>query len=113
MGFETFAALLITGALGVGGMFGTFLMFILKGIKSNQESIASWARKETAEIQKMIRASDDRRLNELNDIRKWVRHWQRDFAIEVIELAKVIGPPGQDIVNSIQKSLKDLDNKEF
>lgn len=113
MDFETFAALLITGALGVGGMFGTFLMFILKGIKTNQESIATWARKETAEIQKMIRSSDDRRQEELKDIRRWVRHWHRDFAIEVIELAKAIGPAGKDIAASIEKSIIQLDDKEF
>lgn len=113
MDWPVFAELLIIGATGVGALIAGFLFFILKGISNKQNTqhnlsnkIWSWARSAVGGLKQDIVADRDLHDKELRDIRRWVRHRERTMYTEMLELAKLIGHPADDVAQSIRKTLE-------
>lgn len=104
------AALIVSAALGVAGIVGTLLLFILRGIKGNQEEIWKWARLETGDIKTTLNTMNDRCHDDIQDLYRWVRHRNREIYIEMISLARACGEVGAPVIKSIEETMRKDDS---
>ena len=94
--------------LVVTGIIGAFLFFVLRGIRDNQTRIWEWAREETHIIEDKIDKRDQRTDQEMADLRRWVRHENRNVYCTLIELTKLLGEHGKEIEGDIHKRLEQI-----
>lgn len=107
------AAIIITAGLIIAGSIFTLLVFILKGIQQKQDQIWTWAITETAKIERLISTQDKEYRKEIRDLRQALRHGLRALNMQDLEVAKLFGPKGADLVKSIENDLENERKREL